>query len=403
MKHIIDMNVADSVNFNKLLFNYQDILIKTRFEWEILNHTCRYNYGPGTMILECQLKKGATFCVHVTEEGSALLARQTIPHFDMEFHFENGKVHLTKHPTDFKIQQWLFHANSKRSTADEIGYVIVHSFVALNSLNPIFIKSMKGDTITYRFPPNFMRIAEDYLNAVQSKHRLDGWDVVNLTEKQYNKVIDILTDRGIVYDIDNIPLHRFCLSIFDGKHMHYYFFEQKGRDIHCGYTNDENRITIWCDISILELMENGDIHVVLHDQEKVHEWFTTTEPENENRQNWEWLANAFMLVNAFMLHYGDVSMEVEEKKAVAPSEPKAQKHRHDKRNSVRIFKSYHLVKNWSTKARKKPEFTCSAWGVRGHFRHYRNGKVVFVEAYVKGPEKANYKGKDYNLLPYKDA
>ena len=30
---------------------------------------------------------------------------------------------------------------------------------------------------------------------------------------------------------------------------------------------------------------------------------------------------------------------------------------------------------------------CPAWGVRGHWRHYRSGKVVFIRAHVKGPER----------------
>ena len=27
---------------------------------------------------------------------------------------------------------------------------------------------------------------------------------------------------------------------------------------------------------------------------------------------------------------------------------------------------------------------CEAWGVRGHYRHYKNGKVIFIKPYVKG-------------------
>ena len=102
-----------------------------------------------------------------------------------------------------------------------------------------------------------------------------------------------------------------------------------------------------------------------------------------------------------MLKFGDVTTEVETKQAVAPSE--SQKKRKHNRNTVRLFKTYRLIKGWKSKARKKAEITCLAWGVRGHFRHYRNGKTVFVEAYVKGKERDKYKGKEYALLPYKDA
>lgn len=30
---------------------------------------------------------------------------------------------------------------------------------------------------------------------------------------------------------------------------------------------------------------------------------------------------------------------------------------------------------------------CKSWNVRGHFRHYKNGKIVFVQSYQKGTEK----------------
>lgn len=38
--------------------------------------------------------------------------------------------------------------------------------------------------------------------------------------------------------------------------------------------------------------------------------------------------------------------------------------------------------------------TCPCWGVRGHYRHYKNGNVVFVKSYEKGKEKGKTKPKD---------
>lgn len=37
---------------------------------------------------------------------------------------------------------------------------------------------------------------------------------------------------------------------------------------------------------------------------------------------------------------------------------------------------------------------CPCWGVRGHYRHYKSGKVVFVKEYKKGKERANTEPKD---------
>lgn len=41
---------------------------------------------------------------------------------------------------------------------------------------------------------------------------------------------------------------------------------------------------------------------------------------------------------------------------------------------------------------------CEAWGVRGHYRHYKNGTVVYIKPYVKGINKSAYKGREYVLF-----
>lgn len=51
------------------------------------------------------------------------------------------------------------------------------------------------------------------------------------------------------------------------------------------------------------------------------------------------------------------------------------------------------------------EFKCLCWGVRGHYRHLQNGKVVFVQAYRKGKERNNlnaFKEKDYVISKKKE-
>lgn len=49
----------------------------------------------------------------------------------------------------------------------------------------------------------------------------------------------------------------------------------------------------------------------------------------------------------------------------------------------------------STSGCKK--ITCDCWGVRGHYRHYKSGKVIFIKEYKKGKERENKepKGKRY--------
>lgn len=51
------------------------------------------------------------------------------------------------------------------------------------------------------------------------------------------------------------------------------------------------------------------------------------------------------------------------------------------------------VKSITEKSEKM--WHCEAWGVRGHYRHCRNGKTVYVKPYVKGAKKENFKGREY--------
>lgn len=72
-----------------------------------------------------------------------------------------------------------------------------------------------------------------------------------------------------------------------------------------------------------------------------------------------------------------------------------------KRNSVRIVREIIIRDTSQTGKGKgtKHNMQCQAWGVMGHYRHYKSGKVVWIEPYKKGKKRDNpnaYKSKDYN-------
>ena len=101
-----------------------------------------------------------------------------------------------------------------------------------------------------------------------------------------------------------------------------------------------------------------------------------------------------------MLNYRDVSVDVQEIEC-KPSNGSTHKVGERKaRTVVKMFKRYTLKKDWKKAvARKKMEYHCLAWSVRGHFRTMKNGKKVFVRPYVKGKEKDKYVPKDYIPIP----
>ena len=39
------------------------------------------------------------------------------------------------------------------------------------------------------------------------------------------------------------------------------------------------------------------------------------------------------------------------------------------------------------KTKKSVKFSCECWGVRGHIRHYQDGRTVFIEPYKKGKKR----------------
>ena len=52
----------------------------------------------------------------------------------------------------------------------------------------------------------------------------------------------------------------------------------------------------------------------------------------------------------------------------------------------------------STSNSSKKNINCPCWSVRGHYRHYKSGKVVFVRSYEKGKDKGNSKAVDKTYI-----
>lgn len=260
----------------------------------------------------------------------------------------------------------------------------------------------------FRPLPNITKVAMEYINGrllvIRNKQLIDGWDTISLTEKQIDKISSIFEKNEINLDFFHYAIEKFCFINFDGKAQHYYFYTLKSGELECEYKTPTSHKTIPFSVTFAPRpTEDGtiDLDMTLNNKEEDTE-ILTRKCKDSDKSYWEWMIGMFFVINTFMLNYGDVSLDVEEKEAIAPSNKKHNKKQ--ERTSSRLFKSYTLKKRWaSAVARKHAEITCPCWGVRGHFRHYRNGKVVFIEPFVKGKEKDKYKGKEYALLPYKDA
>lgn len=52
---------------------------------------------------------------------------------------------------------------------------------------------------------------------------------------------------------------------------------------------------------------------------------------------------------------------------------------------TKIVKNYFVSKEKANKSHN--EIQCPVWSVRGHYRHYKNGNVIFINEYRKGKER----------------
>ena len=69
---------------------------------------------------------------------------------------------------------------------------------------------------------------------------------------------------------------------------------------------------------------------------------------------------------------------------------------------VRMFRLPDRDEAWEElrPARSQAERTrhCDAWGVRGHWREYKSGRRVYIAPYAKGARRADYAGREYELI-----
>lgn len=81
---------------------------------------------------------------------------------------------------------------------------------------------------------------------------------------------------------------------------------------------------------------------------------------------------------------------------------RADNHGGAKKIYVRMFRLPDRPEAWEElrPARPTAERTrhCDAWGVRGHWREYKSGRRVYIAPYAKGARRADYAGREYELI-----
>lgn len=82
-------------------------------------------------------------------------------------------------------------------------------------------------------------------------------------------------------------------------------------------------------------------------------------------------------------------IEITETRDIQVSNVKKKNNRKKKHSNVRYISNvrYLNIPSDENKTSKSYNYTMEAWEVRGHWRHLKNGKQVWIEAYVKGDKE----------------
>ena len=110
---------------------------------------------------------------------------------------------------------------------------------------------------------------------------------------------------------------------------------------------------------------------------------------------------AFIVIQFMMLHGAErISYRKEYRKELKPTRASRLAVPYTQPGKVRVLDISVTADEVRERLRRENAvhtWHCQAWGVRGHYRHYKTGRVSYVKPYVKGKNKAAYAGREYAL------
>lgn len=376
--------------------------------------------GEPTMINTFSNGGNGIINIHYEPMGYALLAKKSDMPFDWAVRLNGSGERLyevVKQPKDFVNRAWLkekcYRSNKGSQETNEMFTVLL--FLCARVMTIWFVLALDGkeDANGIAFTPkkNFYKVAsesyEKMKETLRVEHLYDNTDTVTLDEKQFTKMAEYVDDVGMMMDINTLPLENFAFRFIKhdgGVEAYFYTMLDGGLLI---VVDSERKGAKRFSFCILlkesinpETGEKGwesELKTDVSCGENEIEWLNHR--LESGLTNWEWLVYSYFGINTFMLNYRDVSVDVQEIEC-KPNDKVSRPGKRKERTVVKMFKRYTLKKDWKRGvARKRQEYHCLAWGVRGHFRTLRNGRKVFVRPYVKGKEKDKYIPKDYIPIP----
>lgn len=109
----------------------------------------------------------------------------------------------------------------------------------------------------------------------------------------------------------------------------------------------------------------------------------------------------FLVSNQIMIE-APSAVDVKEKRTISEAKKSSKQAKTKKKRSRRVFvyRSYSISGRAADHLKPKKNIKCPEWSVRGHYRHYKSGKVVFIGQYTKGRNRGKnlFECKEYKLI-----
>lgn len=230
-------------------------------------------------------------------------------------------------------------------------------------------------------------------------------DVVELSEKEYRTIADFLSQNGCkmkdLLQSTYIPLPS-CNIHVGKKHSYYYEFQKsyyQDTNEEAGYALIilDNSVDNW---GLIFDLNSRNIKVFKHTK---GEHKRNPEAMKKAANDRQFAISLFFVVQHYLKRLPEAWIKKKVEKKLSEKEVSELKKAGKKRvRKVKLINHYTFsVDELERRAKehdKSKVFLCPCWGVRGHQRHLKNGKVVWIHAYRKGAKRNEenvYESKTY--------
>ena len=202
------------------------------------------------------------------------------------------------------------------------------------------------------------------------------YDRFKLTSEQIFSLVDLYgTDKTVSEQLEVISIPNFIVESDDGSY--YAFTNNNGLTVHAGNTY-ENLL----DFNVM--FSNGRMGFLFNYKNEAYvdeliNTFSIEVYENYLRQ----IVVLYGVLNTLSVHRPTL-FRIADCQVTVPKDV-VKSGRIKRTSETKLIRLISL--NDGELPNRHNNITCPCWGVAGHYRHYKNGKVVYIQPYRKGKKR----------------